>query len=565
LLWSVLHTRFVPASGSSASVMKPVTGSKTIPEEVLNWLVRRADWRFLLPNPRPGKSVSFASGLLGEAVGLISECLVDAGVDPQGDCDLAVAIDPDNTTLRAAWARLCPGGSCYTEWYSPLTGGLKRIRRRLEAAGFTDVVCYWCWPRPFLSRAQHWLPLEAPGALRHFLHKRAPARNPVHRILRAAWLVAFRAGLSVPLGAIARKPASLTAGRQRRTAGRMRSADRRPLQPSGTIPDYLRSTIRTHWQSWGLGPPPDNFSSLMLTGGGRSWSKVVLLVFAEPNPYPQMVIKLPRVPGAASGLTTEATALRAIQSRRPGGVSGVPEVLFCQEHAGLLTVGETVVAGQPVSTQVRRSNFRDLALKATDWLSELAGHSEVCSPALWWDRLVEPVLAEFGEVLGPSGDRGMLRETRDRLSTLGALPLVCEHRDFSPWNLLVTPDGQLGVVDWDSAELQGLPAQDLIYFLTLLAFHLHGAWNRESYRATRDPSTFTGSVLSECVARYACRTGLDAAAIGPLRLFAWVRHALWDPKLFLSLWEEELRHEPPTTPTPGAPRASQQVRHRRAM
>src|SRR5215831_2449121 len=93
-------------------------------EKIRNKLLRRVDWRFLLPNSRPTKSICFAKGLLAEAVELISESVVDASFpDPPGDCDLAVAVNPSPATLRAAWAALRPGGGSYTEWYSASAGG----------------------------------------------------------------------------------------------------------------------------------------------------------------------------------------------------------------------------------------------------------------------------------------------------------------------------------------------------------------------------------------------------------------------------------------------------------
>ncbi len=80
-----------------------------------------------------------------------------------------------------------------------------------------------------------------------------------------------------------------------------------------------------------------------------------------------------------------------------------------------------------------------------------------------------------------------------------------------------------------------------------------------AYRAALDPATFTGRVHAECEQRYCERTGLDPAALRPLRLLAWLIHsrsgykqfvaeAAGRPKpttlrrsLFVSLWEEELR------------------------
>jgi hypothetical protein len=165
----------------------------------------------------------------------------------------------------------------------------------------------------------------------------------------------------------------------------------------------------------------------------------------------------------------------------------------------------------------------------------------------------------------------MLREAKDRLATLGALPLVCEQRDFGPWNVLVTADRELAVLDWESSEPEGLPALDLIYFLSYLGFLVDGLFRRsgalpsgrfrESYRTALDPSTFIGGIRSECLARYASHVGLDSDALRPLGLLVWLIHSRSKYKhfaadvagkperetlrhsLFVSLWQEELRND----------------------
>jgi hypothetical protein len=539
-----------------------------LPENVRFRLLRRVDWRFLLPNPQPTKSICFANGLLGKAVRLISDCVVDAQVNTPGDCDLAVVIDPIQATLQRAWAALRPGGSCYTEWRSPLAGGPKGVKRRLEAAGFEGVTCYWPWPS--LSRSRFWLPLEAPGALRYFYISRPPARSVVRRMvdagLRAVWRLSLRLGLLLPVCATAHKPA-LALDRQPSTAAAPAlSSGRRSLSASGMDVDLL-DTIRAGWSAWGFGPTPDHFSSLFLTGGHCGLSKVVRLVFAEPDRYPRLAVKMPRVKEADPNLMREAATLRALQTLRSDGVQGIPLVLFCHRQAGLLTVGETALTGRPLLTLLRRDTYRDLALQATDWLASLAGRPAPCPPVTWRSRLIEPVLTDFDESFGPFVDPGMRRETRDIFATLGALPLLCEHRDFGPWNVIMTANGKLAVLDWESSELQGLPALDLIFFLSFLALNLDGAVHtgcslREAYRPTLDPSTLTGSVVSECLVRYASHVGFDLANLRPLRLLVWLLHARWEYRRFaadvagrpgretlrrsrfVSLWEEELRHGP---------------------
>lgn len=50
------------------------------------------------------------------------------------------------------------------------------------------------------------------------------------------------------------------------------------------------------------------------------------------------------------------------------------------------------------------------------------------------------------------------------------LPLVFEHGDLSYPNLLLLPTGEPGVLDWELANPDGLPACDLFLFLTYVAF-----------------------------------------------------------------------------------------------
>jgi hypothetical protein len=536
-------------------------------EQIRNRLLRRADWRFLLPTPQPNKSICFANGLLGRAVSLISGSMADDRLDPTGDCDLAVAVNPNRATLRKSWTALRPGGSCYIEWYSPLAGGPTGVQRRLEAAGFQHVTCYWPWPSPSFYHPRYWLPLGESGALRHFLVSRPPARGTVRRVahasLRALWHASLRLQLTLPICAVAHKPVPPA------ISSPVTSSAAHPPAHSGSGPHLLK-VIRDQWETWGLGPTPHRLSSLVLTGGHRSVGKVVSLIFAEPDHCPRLAVKMPRVLESVPGLTREAATLQSVQTLYPGGVRGIPRVLFCQEHAGLLTVGETALTGQSIVALLRPDNFRDFALKATDWLADLAGPRPVTSaPSGWWDRLIEPVLNDFSESFGSVVDSGMLRETQAILATLGALPLVCEQRDFGPWNVLVNADGELTVLDWESSELKGLPALDLIYFLSYLAFFVNGTLRvnggtgsgcfRESYRATLDPTTVFGRVRVDCLARYASQLGLNPDALLPLGLLVWLIHSrseyqhfiadvaskperkILRRSLFVSLWEEELR------------------------
>src|SRR5207302_1372878 len=114
--------------------------------------------------------------------------------------------------------------------------------------------------------------------------------------------------------------------------------------------------------------------------------------------------------------------------------------------------------------------------------------------------------------------------------------------------------------DWESAELEGLPGLDLVYFLTYLSLFLAGAMGsgrfRAAYRACLEATTPMGRLIAECEARYAAAVGLDAGSLQALRLLTWLVHArseyrrLWADaggppgraalrsSLFVALWEE---------------------------
>lgn len=511
-------------------------------EAVANRVLRRADWRFLLPDPQPATSICFTGGSLAQAVTAISDQVIDASAQPVGNCDLAVAQNPTHQMLHAAWAALRPGGACYMEWTSPLAGGPARLCRRLEAIGFTEAECYWAWPWPDRALTLYWLPLEAPHVIQYLLTHRLPSQAPLSRLwswlLEGIWRMSFRLRILAPLSLVARKPPAV-----KRT---------------------VLDTIWAGWKDWSSGPAPQRLDWMLLTGGAKAINKVVGLVFAESEQRPRLIVKLARVNEASAALEQEAANLQAVQGLRPGQVSGVPQILFSYPWAGQTIIGESAHTGQPLYTMLRRDTFRDLALQVTEWLANLADSAPAGSRSDWWNRLVEPACRAFEQNNGQWVDPSRLQATRLTLATLGDLPLVCEQRDCSPWNIFISDDGQLVILDWEAAEPRGLPVLDLVYFLTYWVFFLEGAMDsqrfREAYRESLDPDTFTGGVVAECQQRYLDRLGLSQNVLLPLRLLTWLVHSQSAHKrsaaeddgrpdspgsrrsLFASLWEEELTH-----------------------
>ena len=225
-------------------------------------------------------------------------------------------------------------------------------------------------------------------------------------------------------------------------------------------------------------------------------------------------------------------------------------------------MGETVLDGTPLSTVLSWATADELATAGTRWLCDLAGETTPTDPREWRERLVGSRMREFVRIYEEVVSDHELTAARASLARLGWLPLVCEHRDFAPWNLLVGRGDELNVLDWESAEQRGLPLCDLTYFLAYLAFFLEGAMKSrrfvQVYRRTFDPSTRMGSLASKQISTYCAALRIPQEARQPLRLFTWMIHSFSEyhrlvmdvggrpsaerlrSGLFLSLWREEL-------------------------
>jgi hypothetical protein len=507
-------------------------------EREVNLRLRRVDWRFLLPWLRPSRVFCRAGPTLARAVASIAGEMVTEG--GTGDCDLAVAEDPDRSTLAELYAAVRPGGVSYTEWHLP-AGRFEPAARAIREAGFTDVAWYRPWPD--VTAPVYWIPLGTQGAERYLRDRRRLRGGRVRRLLAAArrWPGDLLRGRpATPICAVALRP------------------------DAGPSPERVPAAwLRDEWPRFGLGPTPGRLATMLVTGGARSVNKVVLLAFAEPSPAPLVALKAPRVGPAAAGVLRERDALAALARHRHAPLPGVPRVLTYREVDGLPVLGETALAGRPLDGVLSARNLDAWSTKVTDWLVALAREAPVLAATRWRETIVEPALRRFGEQFAGIADPGLVRDSERIARAIAPLPCVPEQRDLGPWNVLVTPAGGLAVLDWESAEVEGLPALDLLYYLAYAAFGVERAHDpasrAASYRRLLDASTPTGAVRRRCLARYCAATALGEATLPALRVLLWLIHARSEYRravedaggspdrgalqgsLFLALWELEVR------------------------
>jgi glycosyltransferase involved in cell wall biosynthesis len=417
---------------------------------------------------------------------------------------------------RQDWRFALPDAELIANWKLPWPGRAARARRRPEAAGFEDVRVYWAGPLPH-RLPQFWLPVESEEAVSYLLADRSGS-SLVGKVLHGLWRLARKAGLLAPLYVVGR----------RRGGGR-----------EGEV------------------ALPSAASLLLLTGGHRSINKVVGLAFEEGAPRPTAAVKFARVPESEPGLEREALALRRLGEERPD-FAGAPELRSRGRRAGRLAVVEGVVEGRTLLDQLTPQNFEQVALQVTHLLIDLAQSRRPARAGL-----VEQALVDFEAQFGSVVEEAALASIRQELAGLGELPSVPEHRDCSPWNLVIRPGGEPALLDWESAEPEGLPGLDLVYFLANCAFVLDGALEdgrtRESYARLLDQQSEHGRIAAQAVAEYTSALGIDPENFRRLRLLCWIVHSRSDYRhlqleaggtprpedlrrgIFLGLVEEELR------------------------
>jgi hypothetical protein len=133
-------------------------------------VVRRADWRYLLPDPWLGR-VAYPEPRderLVEALELVSDEVECPAITDLEGFDLVVLTGDDRRALDAAADRVPAGAWIYAEGSGQAAASLARALRR---RGFEDVAAHWLWPDA--ERCKEIVPLQ-PTALRHALGRRDP-------------------------------------------------------------------------------------------------------------------------------------------------------------------------------------------------------------------------------------------------------------------------------------------------------------------------------------------------------------------------------------------------------
>ena len=293
--------------------------------------------------------------------------------------------------------------------------------------------------------------------------------------------------------------------------------------------------------------PPRYIRSLAAAAGidldGRRWAfaapgeypsqKVLLFLFGPAGADPEALVKITRDPSLNFRLENEWRALSELADREIGTEQTVPRPLFLGFHAGRAVLGETAVHGTPFRERTQATAECPHALAAVDWLLELgeatAARADPDSDAAV-SRLGE-LFDEFARAYHlPSAQQDVLAGHVAALAGGERLPLVFQHGDPGPWNVLVTGDGRPAFLDWEAAESRGMPLWDLFHFVRSYGLAVSRADGTRDRQASFEEHFLAGSaltgVLVDATARFCARTRLSPSLVEPLFYVCWMHRAV---------------------------------------
>jgi aminoglycoside phosphotransferase (APT) family kinase protein len=244
---------------------------------------------------------------------------------------------------------------------------------------------------------------------------------------------------------------------------------------------------------------------------------LLLLVGGEVR----LVAKIARLAGDEGprneGRILEALAVAGIP------VGAAPRFVAGAEVAGHAVLVEEALHGRPLDRRLVRTDPARWIAAVVEWLADLPRGAPGTSASL--DELVRRPLLRVRDAHPEDGDLGRLVDRT--LSALGplaspGLPGVFEHGDLSHPNLLVRPDGRLGVLDWELGRRDGLPLHDLCFYLEYVARATGGEAGDPFDRLERVLAHPTWGAAA-ALRSEAARLGVDRSRLPALMAVCWAR------------------------------------------
>ncbi|MDB5057777.1 MAG: rane protein involved in the export of O-antigen and teichoic acid-like protein [Chloroflexi bacterium] len=281
-------------------------------------------------------------------------------------------------------------------------------------------------------------------------------------------------------------------------------------------------------------PPPTTWTIHRITAADPIKTVVTL---GPPNQAPCALLKLAEADPNVMGLWRQNEVLEALHADSRLGEWRVllPTVLSACEIERQAFVVERMQPGREarraLASPEDRARLQVVAAATIGELHRRSATTTVVDAGLLECWLVEPLdaLRQVTATLPRAGDssKAIERLAAELYKELAGrrLSVSWVHGDFTPGNILLTPDGAAltGIVDWDLATPDGLPLLDLLLLLLSMRMVVQGRELGDIVRALLNGEGWTPHEQALMNAEAAALPG-DTVAMRALVQLCWLQH-----------------------------------------
>lgn len=283
------------------------------------------------------------------------------------------------------------------------------------------------------------------------------------------------------------------------------------------VPQWLTEATASH---------PDHLA--LVIPGDFVTQKLLVALFSEKHPEPVVILKLARDPIVNRRVDTAADALRVLGTLPLGDHPNVPRLAGAGRIGQLAFVAEHAVPGHPPGDDDEvdpwlRAVAATLLEIAVASRHDVAGHELAATMA--------EHLAEFRHAYPRDADAARwLAAQVDIIAAASRVPLVLQHGDPGAWNLLQHDPTSVTLIDWENADVHGIPIADLAFLLRSAGVVEARQRSRSVDRLSASMHAFTDlrrvAIGNELIRELATAIDLEPTLIGPLFYHGWVLQAV---------------------------------------
>jgi aminoglycoside phosphotransferase len=256
-------------------------------------------------------------------------------------------------------------------------------------------------------------------------------------------------------------------------------------------------------------------------------SRHVIALLLDASARPRVVAKIVRRPNDQSTLAAEFEVLQKLATLSTDARTAPRPLAFVRHREHWMLI-ETAVNGEILThRRARKSPERSWA-GVDRWLRTLPITGSTNSTRWFEDQLVSPTRVASKKLPATQAERRIFSATTRLLRELTKvdLPMPLEHGDLSHPNVLLSR-GRLGVVDWETGRISGLPGADAAVFLAFMGFARDRAHGVEAEAASYDQHFLSPNGRGrQSLSAHLAHRGVDPKWLDLILLATWARYSL---------------------------------------